>query len=231
MISLKVSVCSLTFRKRILTRIGKGKGLVILLHGPPGVGKTMTAEAVAEFTHRPLYSVTCGELGTTPADLEINLTKVLTVAASFSAVLLLDEADVFLESRTPLDLNRNALVSIFLRLLEYYKGMLFLTTNRIKSFDDAFHSRIHITLGYQEFDRETRERIWRNFGEIVEENEGLGLGEDDFAELADWELNGRQIKNVLSSAKALAAERGEQLAMEDLRTVLEITRLSKAALL
>lgn len=127
---------------------GKGKGLVILLHGPPGVGKTMTAETVAEHTHRPLYTLTSGELGTSAHELETALRKALDIAKTFQAVLLLDEADVFLEKRTPHDVNRNALVSIFLRLLEYYRGVLFLTTNRIEEFDDAFHSRIHIALRF-----------------------------------------------------------------------------------
>ena len=125
---------------------GKGKGLVAVLHGTPGVGKTLTAEGIAELLHCPLYCVSAGELGTNPRDLEQELTKILDVAHSWGAVLLLDEADVFLEARTPQDIHRNALVSIFLRLLEYFQGILFLTTNRVATFDDAFQSRIHIAL-------------------------------------------------------------------------------------
>ena len=52
------------------------------------------------------------------------------MVARWEAVLLLDEADVFLEARSTHDLERNKLVSIFLRVLEYYEGILFLTTNR-----------------------------------------------------------------------------------------------------
>lgn len=95
---------------------GKGKGLISILHGPPGVGKTLTAESVAEFTQRPLYAVSSGELGTYPTDLEENLSQILDVATVWKAVLLLDEADVFLERRSLHDLQRNSLVSIFLRL-------------------------------------------------------------------------------------------------------------------
>ena len=101
---------------------GKGKGLVAVLHGTPGVGKTLTAEGIAELLHCPLYCVSAGELGTNPRDLEQELTKILDVAHCWGAVLLLDEADVFLEARTPQDIHRNALVSIFLRLLEYFQG-------------------------------------------------------------------------------------------------------------
>ena len=75
---------------------GKGRGLVAVLHGPPGTGKTLTAEGIAELLKRPLYMVSTGELGTRSDQLEIELNKILDVAHSWGAVLLLDEADVFL---------------------------------------------------------------------------------------------------------------------------------------
>lgn len=62
------------------------------------------------------------------------------------AVVLLDEADVFLEERDMKDLNRNALVSVFLRALEYYNGIVILTSNRVGTFDEAFKSRIQLAL-------------------------------------------------------------------------------------
>lgn len=108
----------------------KGEGQIFLLHGKPGVGKTTTAECVAELTKRPLISLTCGDLGILPEDVETNLEKWLHMATIWDAILLLDEADVYLESRIKQDLQRNSLVSIFLRALEYYEGLLFLTTNR-----------------------------------------------------------------------------------------------------
>lgn len=116
---------------------GKGRGLVSVLHGPPGVGKTLTAEGISELLHKPLYCVSSGELGTTPAQLEHELQKILDIAHSWGAVLLIDEADVYMEKRTFADMHRNALVSIFLRLLEYFQGILFLTTNRVETFDEV----------------------------------------------------------------------------------------------
>ena len=106
---------------------GKGKGLVFVLHGSPGVGKTLTAEGIAEYLKCPLYSVTAGELGTDSHVLEQELQKIMDIAHSWGAVLLLDEADVFLEKRQHQDVHRNALVSIFLRLLEYFQGMIVLS--------------------------------------------------------------------------------------------------------
>lgn len=101
---------------------GKGQGLVILLHGPPGVGKTLTAETIALTTGRPLLTVSVAEIGVTAQEAEKSLTPVFADAARWEAVLLMDEADVFVEERTKGDLQRNALVSVLLRCLEYYKG-------------------------------------------------------------------------------------------------------------
>ena len=74
-------------------------------------------------------------------------------------MLLIDEADVFLEQRELRDVNRNALVSIFLRMLKYFQGILFLTTNRVATFGEAFQSRIHIGLRYDKLDIKTKKGI------------------------------------------------------------------------
>jgi len=63
--------------------------------------------------------------------------------------MLLDEADVFLVKRNRDDYQRNSIVSVFLRMLEYYTGFLFLTFNRVGTFDEAFKSRIRISLYYE----------------------------------------------------------------------------------
>ena len=119
---------------------GKGRGLIGLLSGRPGCGKTLTAEAVAEVTKRPLYAVSAGELGTEVSKVDAQLTLILELSHRWSAVLLLDEADVFLQERDSKDVARNALVSIFLRQLEYFQGILILTTNRLGDCDPAFES-------------------------------------------------------------------------------------------
>lgn len=90
---------------------GKGKGLVILLHGVPGVGKTATAEAVAKENQKPLFTVTYGDLGTNPSELEETLESLFHLANRWDCVLLFDEADVFLAERSRTELKRNALVS------------------------------------------------------------------------------------------------------------------------
>lgn len=92
---------------------GKGKGLFILLHGVPGVGKTATAEAVAQASGKPLFPITCGDLGLTPNEVESALRRIFRLANTWDCVLLLDEVDTFFSQRSKGDvtLTKNALVS------------------------------------------------------------------------------------------------------------------------
>lgn len=91
---------------------GKGKGLIILLHGAPGVGKTSTAECVAAHTGRPLFPITCGDVGgNTAQEVEQNLEQFFELAMKWGCVLLLDEADVFLGERIQGNIQQNSLVS------------------------------------------------------------------------------------------------------------------------
>lgn len=131
--------------------------------GPPGVGKTLTAEAVAEKMKVPLYMLSAGDLGLEPRSVDVKLQGILDLCTRWGAILLIDEADVFLEERSLHELERNKLVSIFLRVLEYYEGIMFLTTNRVRTFDAAFQSRIHISIEYPELDTKSRKKVWRNF--------------------------------------------------------------------
>lgn len=222
----------------------KGEGRIFLLHGSPGVGKTCTAECVAELTRRPLLSLTSGDISTSMSSnsVERNLNYFLTLGERYGALVLLDEADVYLEERRTRDLRRNGLVSIFLRALEYYRGVLFLTTNRVESFDPAFTSRIHVALHYRRLTDSDRARIWaNNFDRLERDSQGKvyvthsardfvldGEGENE-AKGLHW--NGREIRNALQTAVALAETEAEEgglervgLASRHLRQVVMMSR-------
>lgn len=187
---------------------GKGNGLIMLLHGGPGTGKTLTAESVAEIAKKPLYPVTCGDIGTKPEDVERYLESVLYLGKTWGCVVLLDEADVFLEQRSLEDLQRNALVSVFLRVLEYYDGILILTSNRVGTFDEAFKSRIQLAVHYNSLTTHQRTKIWENFIERLRElnEEGIDFDdlEDNIEQLAKREMNGREIRNAITTARQYA---------------------------
>ncbi|RBR25419.1 uncharacterized protein FIESC28_01856 [Fusarium coffeatum] len=225
---------------------GKGNGLIILLHGGPGTGKTFTAESVAELAEKPLFRVTCGDIGTKPEEVEKYLESVLHLGKIWDCVVLLDEADVFLEQRTLTDLERNALVSVFLRVLEYYEGILILTSNRVGTFDEAFKSRIQLSLHYESLIKSQRRSIWENFLDrlsaleqestvvqpITDRKRKLeqdpGIDFDDIerhlADLAEEQMNGRQIRNAITTARQLAKFKNESMTYRHLEHVIKISR-------
>ncbi|KAL8785538.1 MAG: hypothetical protein Q9213_003286 [Squamulea squamosa] len=212
--------------KRIDIIAGKGNGLIMLLHGGPGTGKSLTAESVAEIAEMPLYRVTCGDIGVTPAEVEKYLASVMYLGTTWNCVLLLDEADVFLEERSMSDLARNSLVSVFLRTLEYYDGILILTSNRVGIFDEAFKSRIQVALHYPNLTRPSRKKIWINFIEMLEEDdEDVNFDELylHMDELAACNMNGRQIRNTITTARELAMFKVERLDWKHIQQALKVS--------
>ncbi|KAJ4301552.1 hypothetical protein N0V90_003645 [Kalmusia sp. IMI 367209] len=157
----------------------KGKGLVIMLYGYPGVGKTLTAESVALMAGKPLLSVGVSDIGIEGDKVEANLQKIFDLAGKWEAVLLFDEADVFLEARGEgeNDLRRNAMVS-------------------------------DIAIKYEELTQEQQMAIFQSFLEQLRDKKLV----EDFSDLMRWvsgpgrklQFNGRQIRNVVSTALGIA---------------------------
>ena len=179
---------------------------------------------VAESMKAPLYMMSAGDLGLDSSEVESSLSNVLEMATKWNAILLLDEADVFLEQRSAHDLERNKLVSIFLRILEYYEGILFLTSNRVDNIDAAFQSRIHISMQYNELSTSSRRHVWNNFLTASSKAKKHGFGDDELDKLADYKMNGREIKNVLKTAQLLASKKGAGLGYEHVKSVLAIEK-------
>lgn len=140
---------------------------------------------MAENLRVPLHTLSSGDLGSQPWEVERGLSQILELVARWNAILLLDECDVFLEARSTHDLERNKVVSIFLRTLEYYEGILFMTTNRVHNIDAAFQSRIHVSLEYPDLNAESRVQIWKNF--LATSNQKTEITDGDIEELAENE--------------------------------------------
>lgn len=189
---------------------GRHGGTVILADGPPGVGKTLTAEAVAEFSKRPLYVADVGEIGIDLDSVEDRLKLVLERASKWNAVLLLDEADIFLVKRDVDNIERNAIVGTFLKFLDGFDGTLFLTTNRVDVIDPAFASRITARVHYEALDNAARFKIWQRMADAAK----LKIKQETLEDLSEHKFNGRQIRNLVRLAKMY--HRDKDLALEDI---------------
>ncbi|MDR0934526.1 MAG: ATP-binding protein [Burkholderiaceae bacterium] len=173
---------------------GKSGGTTILCKGAPGLGKTLTAEVYSEVVGRPLYRVHSGQLGVDSAAVEASLDKILKRAQRWGAVMLIDEADVYIRQRAN-DIDHNAVVAAFLRTLEYFHGLLFLTTNRVDDVDDAIASRCIATIIYEPPRTEDARRIWK----VLADQFSFTLNDALITELADHfdGISGRDIKELL----------------------------------
>ncbi|KAF2250592.1 P-loop containing nucleoside triphosphate hydrolase protein [Trematosphaeria pertusa] len=207
----------------------KGKGLVVLLHGSPGTGKTLTAECCAEITGRALFSTSLAELNKENFAwyFERRLVTVLQYATIWRACVLLDEADVFLEQRRD-DVadssERNGLVAVFLRHLEYFSGIVFLTTNRIHVFDEAMKSRIHLALGYNPPELEMRRMLWTKSLKTATGGELEAEVEEAIDVFIRTNLNGREISNTINTAQTLARFEGGRLHLKHIEQVLNVRK-------
>lgn len=172
---------------------GKSGGTTVLCAGPPGVGKTLTAEVYSEIIRRPLYRVHSGQLGLNVAAMETALKEVLTRAQRWGAVMLIDEADVYIKRRDD-NISMNAVVGVFLRVLEYFNGLLFLTTNRVDDIDEAIVSRCIALIRYEQPDAEARARIWK----VMAAQFALDLDDGIIARLVARypQASGRDIKGL-----------------------------------
>ena len=169
-------------------------------------------------TKRPLLSLSSGDLGTTASKLESQLDKYLRLGERWGAIVLIDEADIYLEKRDLTDIRRNSLVAgnyhiriqnkekltlhlVLLRALEYYQGILFLTTNRVGVFDEAFISRIHVPLYFKALNNGDRKKIWLNNFTRLQRETDIEVPDSVITyitsdeKLLSLEWNGREIRN------------------------------------
>jgi hypothetical protein len=200
----------------------RGTGLVALLTGPPGTGKTMAAQVVAAELELDLFRINLATvvskyIGETAK----NLDKIFSRAARMNAVLLFDEADALFSKRTEVkdshDRYANTDTNYLLQLLEDYQGIALLASNKKNNIDAAFIRRIRYVLDFARPDGKQRWTIWRKLlGELLGA-EALRPLEPAVAVLAETvDISGAQIKNSLLAAMFVSRRRREPLSVEHL---------------
>lgn len=184
---------------------GKMSGVIVLATGLPGIGKTLTAEVFSEMIEKPLYTVQCSQLGLNVNEIESNLKNILDRASRWNAILLIDEADVYIRRRDN-DIQQNAIVGVFLRLIEYYRGVLFMTSNRGNEIDDAIISRATAWIRYEMPSKDLLGEIWK----VLAKQYGAKFSDADvkvfLKELPN--ISGRTVRNLLKLARLLAGPDG-----------------------
>jgi SpoVK/Ycf46/Vps4 family AAA+-type ATPase len=200
----------------------RGIGLVALFGGPPGTGKTMAAQVIAADLELDLFRI---DLATVVSkyigETAKHLGQIFTRAARMNAVLLFDEADALFSKRTDVrdshDRYANADTSYLLQLLEEYRGIVILATNKKQNIDPAFMRRVRYMFDFPRPDTAERRRIWRQVIGGLTDGETLNRLEATIEALAvTVELSGAQIKNAVLASIFVARRSREALAMPHL---------------
>ena len=196
---------------------GKSGGSFIISTGIPGTGKTLTAEVFSETVKKPLYKVQCSQLGIEVSSVEKKLKEILRRASRWGAILLIDEADVYVRARGT-DINQNAIVGTFLRTLEYYSGILFMTSNLETQIDDAIMSRATAHLNYLAPTSEDQEKIWTV---LLKQFEVTEFGEKEIKQIVKRfpNLVGRDIKALLKLAIMYSKGREEKISLDTFESI------------
>lgn len=190
-----------------------GTGLIFNFAGPPGTGKTICAEAVANLLGKRLYRVRYSELESCWAgETGKNIVALFREARAQDAVLFFDEADSIASRRfTAMSLGyereANQAVNILLKELEYYDGVVIFATNLCANFDPAFERRIRTHILFEMPGVRERELIWK--AQIHPTKTPLASDVDFRALAEEYAVSGGDIKNaVLKAAQLAAAEQG-----------------------
>jgi hypothetical protein len=201
---------------RFETLRSRGKGLAVLFSGPPGTGKTMAAEVVANELQMDLYQIDlAGVVSKYIGETEKNLARIFHEAEHSDAILFFDEADALFGKRSEVkdahDRYANIEINYLLQRIESYEGLAILATNLRQHLDDAFLRRIQIVVEFPMPSVEHRLLIWRQSFPPQ-----APLSSDvDFQFLAQtFDFSGGNVANVSLSAALLAAEHGGPIAME-----------------
>lgn len=198
------------------SRVLYGRGLSMLFAGPPGTGKTMAAQVVANELGLEIYKADISKIiSKYIGETEKNLNDLFNEAKKSNVILFFDETDALLGKRTEIkdshDKNANVETSYLLQKMEEYDGITIMTTNYLENIDKAFFRRISYVIHFAFPNATLRKKIWTNmFPPQMPLSKNI-----DFKYLAEnFEISGGNIKNIAINAAFMAAGSSKQVGME-----------------
>lgn len=201
----QVSLSSLIFDEwGFRETMEKGRAISFLFYGEPGTGKTLTAQAIADYLGKKLEVIGTGEIQSSePGQAERNIKAYFEKSGS-DKVLLFDECDSLVHSRNNTGSIMAAQINALLTALEHYEGVVMFTTNRLGVLDEAFNRRLSLKLEFPMPTIEQRLEIWKRMFPSK-----APLDKDiNWEKLAALELTGGYIKNIVLRAARSAAAQG-----------------------
>ena len=226
---LKQACSHVTFRYRVYEEWGfrqkmaYGRGVSMLFFGPPGTGKTMAAQVIANQLNLELYRVDLsGVLSKYIGETQKNIKEIFEEGKKSRSILFFYVSDALFGKRVNVtdarDISANAQTAYLLQKMEEYDGITILATNLMQNFDDAYKRRIKYMISFALPQKEQRLKLWEKVFPAQ-----MPLGEDiDMEYLAcNFELSGASIKNIAINASFLAASKGQAVGMEHIMASLQ----------
>ncbi len=212
-------------------KLSLGKGINVLFCGPPGTGKTMAAEVLANELGLDLYKIDLSQVVSKyVGETEKNLENIFREAYSSNAILFFDEADALFGKRSEVkdahDRYANIEIAFLLQKMEEYDGITILASNLRNNMDEAFIRRLQFIIEFPFPDAEYRERIWQ----AMFPPEAPRSDDIDFGFLArKYNITGGNIKNIVLTAAFMAAEGSPEIGMRHLirATQRELQKMGK----
>lgn len=198
-------------------KLASSRGVSILFAGPPGTGKTMSAQIIAAELGLDLYKI---DLSTIVSkyigETEKNLERIFREAESSNAILFFDEADALFGKRSEVrdshDRYANVEISYLLQRMEAYDGVTILATNLRANLDEAFTRRLQFAVDFPFPEEADRLRIWQAIFPPRVPRANLDL---EFL-ARRYKLSGGSIRNIILNAAYLANANGGVVTMEHL---------------
>jgi SpoVK/Ycf46/Vps4 family AAA+-type ATPase len=209
---------------------GKSQGRMLTCIGDPGLGKTLLAEVLSEKVGKPLYKIQAAQLGLDPETLEQKLRTLLHRAERWGCVLMIDEANAYIHDRG-IDVTQNAIVGVFLRLLEYFRGTIILTTNQTNAdgtdmdVDDAILSRSYAVVHFKLPTDEEALEMWKVQKKLLKAE----ISEETIAKaVKHFRYSGRSIRQLLRLAWDCARyDKKDKINFEMLKEAAEFIPISR----